>query len=386
MKKILLFRHEPWIEAPHLTSLLFELNIPYEVIKIDEADKIPNDISNDTAALVFLGGTMSVNDSLAWIEDELKLIRLADQKNIPILGHCLGSQLISKALGGTIAPMKEKEIGWHSIQFCENQQAKDWQGNIPNQTEVMLWHHDEFTIPEGASSLYTSKNCKNQAFVKGNILATVAHIELSTTMLQNWLEVYGNDIQANGGSVQAISQIQESLPEKMQKMHFLTDRFYLKWLESVYHEDTDFQINQEIKSYLKLGSCLCGDITFHLKNPRDVVNCHCQECRKFHGNYAAFTKVEHQNIYIFNEEKISWYQIKPNQAKRGFCKNCGSSLFWKSSNDDGICVSASVLNVPTKLRTTKNIYTDNASDFYNIDNSLENYSSTMNNVNPTQNY
>ena len=138
----------------------------------------------------------------------------------------------------------------------------------------------------------------------------------------------------------------------------------------------------KLQSYLKTGSCLCGGVTFSLKHPRDVVNCHCGECRKFHGNYAAYTKVKLEDIHIVNEEKISWYQLKNNRAKRGFCKTCGSSLFWQPEGGDGICVSAGALDVPTGLRATKNIYTDYASDFYEMDDNLENYSSTMKNVTP----
>ena len=376
MKKLLIFRHESWIGAPHLIDLLTKLEIPYKIIKIDKGDAVLDEISKDTAGLVFLGGTMSVNDSLPWIEDELNLIRLAHKKNIAILGHCLGSQLISKALGGKVTAMKQKEIGWHSIQFCNNKQAKDWQGKIPNHTKIMLWHHDEFTIPEGACSLYTTSNCQNQAFIKDNILATVAHIEVSTAMLGDWLDVYGYDIQPNGGSMQTIEQIKNNIPKQMRKMHFLADTFYLKWLSLVYRPHTQ-SIYKKIQSYMKSGSCLCGNITFSLKNLRNVVNCHCEECRKFHGNYAAFTKVKLEDIYISNEKQINWYQLKKDQAKRGFCNNCGSSLFWKAVDDSDICVSASALDVPTELKTTHNIYTDNASDFYAIDDNLEKCCATM---------
>jgi GMP synthase-like glutamine amidotransferase len=382
MKKILLFRHESWIEAPHLTDLLSKFEIPYEVIKIDQEDTIPSDINNEIGGLVFLGGTMSVNDPIPWIQNELDLIRLAHQKNIPILGHCLGSQLISKALGGKVAPMKQKEIGWHSIDFCKNEKAKEWQGKIPNHTKILVWHHDEFTIPKGASSLYTTSNCKNQAFVKDNIIATVAHIEVSNTMLKSWLNIYGYDIEPNGNSMQTIEQIKNNMQSKMQKMHFMTDTFYLKWLKFIYNQDSEPKLLKKIQSYLKSGSCLCGNITFSLKNPRNVVNCHCEECRKFHGNYAAFTKVKQEDIYIFSEEQIKWYQLKTDQAKRGFCKNCGSSLFWKPNDNSGICVSASALDTPTELKTTSHIYTNNASDFYKINDNLEKYPATMKNTNP----
>lgn len=377
MKKILLFRHNEWIEAPYLTNLLQKIGIPYEFINIDEGHTVPKNIAESIGGLVFLGGIMGVNDPLPWIKDELDLIQLAYNNKFPVLGHCLGSQLISKALGGKVSPMENNEIGWYPITFLDNKVASDWKGKIPVNTKIMLWHHDEFTIPQGASPLYTTLNCKNQAFAIDNILATVAHIEVSASMLQNWLKIYGDDIQPNGKSIQSIEQIQNDLENKMLEMHTLSDSFYIKWLKLIFSENNHPEIRYQLESYLQTGSCLCKGITFFLKNPREIVNCHCIACRKFHGNYAAFTRVKLSNIHILGKEKISWYQVEKKQAQRGFCKDCGSSLFWCRENDDGICVAASTLNTPTKLKTTKNIYVDFKSDFYVLDNNLEKYSNTM---------
>lgn len=234
MKKLLVFRHESWIKGGHLVVLLERLGIPLQWVKIDKNNIIPEIIADDVAGLIFLGGTMSVNDPLPWVEKELNLIRLAEKYEIPVLGHCLGSQLISKALGGIISPMPEKEIGWHTITCLNNPIAHEWFSNIPKQTKIMLWHHEEFTIPDGAVPLYESKYCKNQAFIIGNMLATVGHIELSLLMLNNWLEIYGHDITPNNKSVQSIEEIRANMKDKMQKMHELTNSFYFKWLADIY--------------------------------------------------------------------------------------------------------------------------------------------------------
>lgn len=384
MKKILLFRHESWIEAPHLTGLLLELGIPHSLVKIDEGDAVPDGLADDIGGLVFWGGTMSVNDPLTSIEKEIALIRLAERRNIPVMGHCFGSQLISKALGGKVAPMKQKEIGWHPVDFAGSATAADWRGKIPNRLKILIWHHDEFIVPEGAFPLYSSESCKNQAFAKGNILATVAHIELSAPMLLRWLDIYGHDIEPNGKSVQSIAQIKDGIEERMREMHVLTDTFYQKWLRLAYPPDAAPLVHEKLQSYLKTGSCLCGDVSFFMKHPREVVNCHCGECRRFHGNYAAYTKARLEDIYIVNAEKIGWYQPEKNRAKRGHCRTCGSSLFWQQAGEDGICVAAGALDMPAGLQATKNIYVDDAGDFYKLDGSLENYAATMKNAPPME--
>lgn len=76
--------------------------------------EVPQQIDN-ISGLVFLGGTMSVNDRHPWLAEEMRLIRVAATQGLPMLGHCLGSQLITKALGGTVAPMPNEEIGWHEV-------------------------------------------------------------------------------------------------------------------------------------------------------------------------------------------------------------------------------------------------------------------------------
>jgi GMP synthase-like glutamine amidotransferase len=234
MKPICIFQHEDWIQGGRLIEILDERSISYKVVAIDHGEPIPNEVE-EMSGLVFLGGTMSVNDEYSWIEDELKLIRKAADKNIPIMGHCLGSQLISKALGGIVQTMSENEIGWHKIKAVENSISKEWLDGIPDNLEVMTWHHDEFSIPDGATHILESPYCKNHAFVIDNILATVAHIEVTISMLQQWLDIHGHDIEPNRSSVQSIAEIKNNIETKISNMHQLTDHFYNKWLQYFTH-------------------------------------------------------------------------------------------------------------------------------------------------------
>jgi GMP synthase-like glutamine amidotransferase len=202
-------------------------------VAIDRAEPVPQRL-DDVSGLAFLGGTMSVNDGYPWLADEMRLIRLAAAQDLPMLGHCLGSQLIAKALGGTVAPMAAKEIGWHPVRRVENPVARDWLGAVPERVEVLIWHHEAFTLPPGAVPLLAGEHCAHQAFAIGNTVATVSHPEVTRRLLEGWLRTYGHDIAPLSASVQSIEQIREQMAERCSAMHrAFTDHLYDSWLERV---------------------------------------------------------------------------------------------------------------------------------------------------------
>ena len=114
MKPVAIFRQSPAEGPGYLSTFLDSHHIPWQLIKIDAGEDPPSRI-NQFSGLVFMGGSMSVNDDLPWIGSELKLIRQAVSSDIPLLGHCFGGQLISKALGGVVSRSKIKEIGWGKV-------------------------------------------------------------------------------------------------------------------------------------------------------------------------------------------------------------------------------------------------------------------------------
>lgn len=233
MKPIRIFRHQDWVGAGRVIETLTRLGLPFEIISVHNDDPVPPTV-DDVSALVFLGGTMSVNDPLPWIDDELAVIREAQAREIPILGHCLGSQLVAKAMGGTVAPMPAKEIGWHTVTRSKSPVADTWLGEAPDQFDILIWHHDAFTLPPGAVPLYSSEFCPDQAFVLGNTLATVAHIEVTAPLLRDWLKIYGSDIEPLSPSVLGKEQILDRLDERVETMHAtVTDRLYDRWFSRV---------------------------------------------------------------------------------------------------------------------------------------------------------
>lgn len=233
MKPIRIFRHEDWIQPGHLTEYLASRGVPWELVCMDRGDRVPQQI-DDISGLVFLGGTMSVNDGHPWLAEEMGLIRVATTQGLPMLGHCLGSQLIAQALGGTVAPMPNKEIGWHEVRKHDNPQAREWLQDVPERFRILIWHHEAFSLPPGAQPLYSSDYCPEQAYVLGNTVATVAHVEMTADMLKAWLDIYGYDIEPSSPSVQPIEQIREGLVQRCSTMHSqFTDRLYDAWLARV---------------------------------------------------------------------------------------------------------------------------------------------------------
>ena len=120
----------------------------------------------------------------------------------------------------------------------------------------------------------------------------------------------------------------------------------------------------------KIISCLCGGVKLKIKGKlRHVSNCHCSQCMKTHGNYAAYTNAPEKNIKFLKKRTLKWFKSSK-KAKRGFCKKCGASLFFKFLKSNNISISAGIFKNPTKLKTTMNIFVKGKLDYYKLDNSM----------------
>tara|TARA_B100001175_G_C19021562_1_gene408347 strand:+ start:106 stop:510 length:405 start_codon:yes stop_codon:yes gene_type:complete len=121
------------------------------------------------------------------------------------------------------------------------------------------------------------------------------------------------------------------------------------------------------------ASCLCKGVDIRIKGEfRPVINCHCIQCTKTHGHYAAYTSVLEENITFKSKKTLKWF-LSSSKAKRGFCKNCGASIFFKRSGSKAISISAGLFKNPTKLKTVSHIYTRNMRDYYKISDNLPKY-------------
>lgn len=118
------------------------------------------------------------------------------------------------------------------------------------------------------------------------------------------------------------------------------------------------------------ASCLCKGIDMKIKGDfRPVINCHCIQCTKTHGNFAAYTSVLEENITYKSKNTLKWF-ASSKKAKRGFCNKCGASVFFKRYGSKTISISAGLLKNPTRLKTVSHIYTSNKRDYYEISDNL----------------
>ena len=118
------------------------------------------------------------------------------------------------------------------------------------------------------------------------------------------------------------------------------------------------------------GSCLCGAVQYAVAGPlRPVSYCHCSQCRRTSGHYVAATACDREYLQVQNDQGLRWFRSSPD-AERGFCGECGASLFWRSVRGREISIMAGTLDTPTGLEAEEHIFVADASDYYRIDDGL----------------
>ena len=238
MKPLLLFRHIECEGPGYLAEVLDRFGLPYRLVAIDRNEALPADV-DESSGLIFMGGPMSVNDTLPWIEQELALIRAAADRQLPVLGHCLGGQLISKALGGVVTKNRVREIGWHTVTKVDNPAAADWLAGQPDSMELFHWHGETFSIPAGAEVILENPHCPHQAFVCDNILALQCHVEMTAPMVREWASLYATELDDPAPSVQSAAQLTAGLDERIAAAQQIADRLYQRWLQPLLRRDTE---------------------------------------------------------------------------------------------------------------------------------------------------
>ncbi|ABI59288.1 type 1 glutamine amidotransferase [Nitrosomonas eutropha] len=235
MKPVAILRFFP-LEGPgYFATFLDQHHIPWQLICLDKGMLPPNN-PRGYSGLVLMGGPMSVHDDLPWINLVLSLIRQTVAIDIPVLGHCLGGQLLSTALGGIVTSNPVKEIGWGQVHIEESTPiAQDWFGSDLSEFDAFHWHGETFSIPANAVRLLSSPYCPNQAFALGIHLGMQCHIEMTAAMVKAWCEANIDELLRNHGNpaVSSSEEIQTNLEERITALQSVADRLYKKWITAL---------------------------------------------------------------------------------------------------------------------------------------------------------
>ncbi|HWA38864.1 MAG TPA: type 1 glutamine amidotransferase [Burkholderiales bacterium] len=227
MKPVAIFRTSPSEGPGYFATYLERRSIPWTLVKLDAGEAVPRNVRR-FSGLCFMGGPMSANDDLPWIAPALELIREAVRKDVPVIGHCLGGQLMSKALGGEVKANAVKEIGWGEVRVCDNAVARTWLGDLPAFASFH-WHGETFSIPPGATRILENDHCANQAFAAGKHLGMQCHVEMTPEMVAEWTRLGAEEIaQSSSPGVQTPAQIEKGLPG-LDALHEVANHLYDRW-------------------------------------------------------------------------------------------------------------------------------------------------------------
>ena len=184
-KKIAIFQHVPNEPSGYFETVFHNRKIPFEYIRLYDTNEVPR-IPN-ASHLVFMGGPMSINDEdkYPWLKQEKELIQQSVKARQKVLGICLGAQLIASAHGARVYPFVQ-ETGWQPLKRITN--TSGIFSAFPEQFHVFQLHRDTFEIPYGGHLLAYGKNVRNQAFAHRNALGLQFHLEMTDTIIREWLK------------------------------------------------------------------------------------------------------------------------------------------------------------------------------------------------------
>jgi len=231
VKPVLVLQNLDGDGPAYLATWLRRAGVAFEVFNTQAGQAYPESIAG-YRALALLGGEMSANDPLPSLRAAEHLIRQAIAANVPTLGHCLGGQLMARALGATVGRSPATEIGWHAIERAPVAAAQDWFGAEPRQ-RVFQWHDESFALPHGAELLAGSAGCPHQAFAVGPHLAMQFHVELDATKLALWSASTDPRFLAMTGvesCVQDGATMRREAAQALPAQQRLADRIYARWL------------------------------------------------------------------------------------------------------------------------------------------------------------
>lgn len=237
MRPVLIVQHESDVAPGHFGTWLQARGLASRHTHVHAGDALPDD-AEAFSGICSMGGNMSVNDPLPWVAQEIALLRDAIARGVPVIGHCLGGQLLAAALGAPVRRNAHKEIGWLPVRI-EDPAAAEWFG--PGDTgELFHWHGDAFELPAGARRLLSSPLTAHQAFVVERAgvehVGMQFHIEMTPELVCEWTadpaldgELAAERTRNGGPGVQTSDEMRRDLVARTARMKDRAWHLYDRW-------------------------------------------------------------------------------------------------------------------------------------------------------------
>ena len=227
MSEILILTHVDYCPPAYLGDFLDARGESWREVRCDLGELDGVDLDQPKAVAV-MGGGMSVNDPLPWIAQEIQALQHFIARDIPLIGHCLGGQLLARALGAPVRHMGYNEAGWQPVRRLA---ASPWLAHLPDEFPIYQWHNDTFALPEGAVHLLSSPWCVHQGFSWGNkLLALQGHPEMTVELIEEWFRDAGHLLDETQPSQEKRVQTCENLSLKVAAINRLAAGLYTYWL------------------------------------------------------------------------------------------------------------------------------------------------------------
>ncbi len=233
MRPIAIFRFSRTDGPAYFADWLDAQGLRWQQVTLDEGAPVPAD-PRSFAGIAMMGGPMSVNDDLSWKAPLGDLLRAAVDAEIPVLGHCLGGQLLAQALGAPVTRAPVAEFGWVDVDVCHRPAQREWFGGRAAFT-AFQWHLDAFALPAGATPVLTNAFNAHQAYVVARRhVGFQCHIEMTRALVETWLAADSDELPAQSSpAAQSAADIRRDLDARIGALHAVADNVYARWAQGL---------------------------------------------------------------------------------------------------------------------------------------------------------
>jgi len=232
-RPVAIFRFNRTEGPAYFADWLDAQKIYWQLVPLDEGAPVPRD-PHAFSGIAMMGGPMSVNDALPWIAPLSALLRAAVDREVPVIGHCLGGQLLAQALGAPVTRASVAEIGWLDVDVCDATAQQEWFGGR-GAFNTFQWHYDAFALPAGATPVLTNAFNANQAFVVGGRhIGLQFHVEMTCALTETWLASGSDELPAaSTPATQTASDIRRNLDARIDALHGVANDIYARWAQGL---------------------------------------------------------------------------------------------------------------------------------------------------------